>query len=77
METKMVDVTLHINEEIDARKREALRDSLLRTRGVLAADYQAARPHLVIIEYDPDVIESSEFVHIARQSGLHAQLIGM
>lgn len=77
MNTKMVDVTLHINEEIDTREREALRDSLLKTRGVLAADYQAAHPHLVIIEYDPDVIGSTEFIHIARQSGLHAQLIGM
>lgn len=77
MNTKMVDVTLHIDEEIGTEAREALRDALLHARGVLAADYHAAKPHLVVIEYDPDVIESSEFVHIAQQSGLHAQLIGM
>lgn len=77
MSNKMVDVTLHIDEETDPPVREALRDSLLQTRGVMAADYQAATPHLMIIEYDPDAIASSEFIAIANQCGLHAELVGL
>jgi len=77
MDNKMVDIMLHIDEEIDSQEREILRDTLLHTDGVMAADTHDTRPHLLIIEYNPDVIGSSEFIHIAQRSGLHAQLIGM
>ena len=35
------------------------------------------RPHLMLIEYNPDVLHSIEFVNAARDRGLHAELIGM
>ena len=77
MDNKMVDVTLHIDEHMDAALRETLRDNLLHLRGVMAADSNKARPHLMIIEYDPDVIEAMTFLDVARQRGLHAELIGL
>ena len=77
MDNKMVDVTLHIDEEIDIAMRETLRENLLHLRGVMAADSHKARPHLMIIEYDPDVIEAIKFLDLVKQRGLHAELIGL
>lgn len=77
MEHDMVDVTLHIDEELDSDEREALRDSFLHTRGVVAADSNAAQPHLMIIEYDPNVTNSNTILAVTKHRGLHAELIGM
>jgi hypothetical protein len=43
----------------------------------MAADSQARRPHLMIVEYDPDVVGARAFLDVARQRGLHAELIGL
>lgn len=77
MGEKMTDVTIHIDEKTSHEQREALRDHLLQHNGVMAADCRDETPHLMIIEYDPDVASSTEFLDIAKSSGLHAELIGM
>jgi hypothetical protein len=76
MTVSMVDITLHIDEETSHEDRERLRDKILGTDGVMAAAYHDEKPHLMIIEYDPDVVNSSAFIKIAQDSGLHAELIG-
>ncbi|MDH5233171.1 MAG: ATP-binding protein [Gammaproteobacteria bacterium] len=73
----MVDVTLHIDQNSSASERDGLREQLLEQDGVLAADFGSNTPHLVIIEYDPDKINSSAFVELAKNNGLHAELVGL
>ena len=77
MATKLAEVTFHIDEDTSHEEREQFRDTLLAMDGVLAAAYHDERPHLMLIEYDPGVIHSIEFVNTARDRGLHAELIGM
>lgn len=77
METKMVDIMLHINETTSHNDREALRNRLLEQKGVLAADYHDDKPHLMVIEYNPDVVEATTFVNIAKAKGLHTSLVGL
>ena len=77
MDVKMVDVTLHIDENTTHDKREELRDSLLNLDGVMAAVCHDEKPHLVIVEYNPDSIKSSEFIAAANKNGLHAELVGL
>jgi hypothetical protein len=77
MTIKMVDVTLHLDEDVSNEDREKFRDSLLDLNGVMAAASPDERPHLVTIEYNPDEINSSEFLKAAQGRGLHAELIGM
>jgi hypothetical protein len=76
MTEQMADITLHIDEETSHEGREKLRDKILGTDGVMAAAYHDEKPHLMIIEYDPDVVNSSAFIKITQDSGLHAELIG-
>ena len=77
MSNNMVDVTLHIDETLPHSARESLRDKFLAYEGVLAAAYHDKQPHLMVIEYDPDVTGSSEFIALANEQGVHAELIGL
>jgi hypothetical protein len=77
MDTKLAEVTLHIDEGTTHDERETFRDALLAMDGVMAAAYHDKTPHLMLIEYNPDVINSIDFVDAAKQHGLHAELIGL
>lgn len=77
MSDKMVDITLHIDEDTSHEDREGFRDTLLGMSGVMAASYHDEQPHLMVIEYDPDVIVPKEFVVAAKHRGFHTELIGM
>jgi hypothetical protein len=77
MDIKMTDVTLHIDENTTKTDRESLRDSLLNLDGVMTADYHDVKPHLMIVGYDPDTINSSNFLSVTKTRGLHAELIGL
>jgi hypothetical protein len=77
MSDKMVDVTLHIDEETSHEEREGLRDSLLGMSGVMAASYHDEQPHFLVIEYDPEIVVPKEFIVAAKHRGFHSELIGM
>lgn len=77
MSTKMVDVMLHIDENTTHDEREALRDKFLARDGVMAAAYHDERPHLLIVEYDPDVVSSNSLLETLKSIGVHAELVGL
>ena len=68
-------VTMHIDENTTHQEREEMRDALLKTDGVMAAAYHDDKPHLMVIIYDPAKAKSIDFVNLARDRGLHAELI--
>jgi len=73
---KMVDVTLHIDEEIGLDQREKLRDTVLGNDGVMAAAIQLKTPHVMIVEYDPDRVTSAQLLEMVTATGVHAELSG-
>jgi len=77
MDTKMVDVTMHLDEALTPTVRESLRDQLLAHAGVMAVDVHDDKPHLLMIEYDPDKTNSSDFLTLASGLGIHAELISL
>ena len=77
MSDKMVDVTLHIDEETSHEDRESIRDALMSMSGVMAASCHDEQPHFMIIEYDPEVVAAKEFIVAAKHRGYHSELIGM
>lgn len=77
MGTKMVDVMLHIDEDITRNERESLRDRVLARDGVMAAAYHDKTPHLLVVEYDPDVLSSKAILDIVETAGVHAELVGL
>jgi hypothetical protein len=77
MTDQMVDITLHIDEDTSNEDREKLRDKILGMDGTMAAAYHDEKPHLMVIEYDPNVVNSLAFVKVAQDNGLHAELVGL
>lgn len=77
MSDQMVDVTLHIDENTTHTDREQLRDKMLQKDGVAAALFHVDKPHLMIVEYDPQEIKASELAKAVQESGYHAELIGL
>ena len=77
MADQIADITMHIDESTTHEARERLRDELLSIDGVMAAAYHDEKPHLIVMAYDPDVVNSSTFVKTAQEQGLHAELVGL
>jgi len=77
MSDKMVDVMLHIDETLKQDELESVRDDILKLNGVLSAGYHNDKPHLMIIEYNPDDINSSDFLETVKNKGIHAELVGL
>ncbi len=77
MEQKMVDVMIHIDPETTHSDREALRDALLEQKGVDAAAYHDEKPHLIMIEYNPDVIKAENLLKVVTSRGIHGELVGL
>ena len=77
MSDQMADIMMHIDESTTHEDREKLRDELLRLEGVMAAAYHDDKPHLMVLAYDPVVVNSSAFLKAAQDHGLHAELVGL
>jgi hypothetical protein len=77
MEINMADVTLHVNETRSKADREQLEGMLRALDGVVSVANHDERPHLMVVEYNPDMTDSSSILTTARDSGIHAQLIGL
>ena len=67
--------TLRIDENTTHDEREGVRDALLGMDGVMAAAYHDEKPHLMVITYDPGLVEFIEFVNVTNNRGLHAEMI--
>ena len=77
MDIKMVDVTVHIDESVDHAGRERIADSLRALEGVLAAVSHDERPHLMVVEYNPDRVTSQAILSRVKSAGVHAELVGL
>ena len=76
-ESKMVDVMIHIDPDTDHDEREYLRDMLLKQSGVDAVAYHDDKPHLMLIEYDPDEVTSQQLLNVVLKRGIRAELVGL
>ena len=72
---KPIDIVIHINEELDKQHRATFSDSVEKIDGVVSASLQEARPHLMVVGYNPDEVKASDVINSVRKTGMHAQLI--
>ena len=72
----MADVVIHINESVDHDQRTAIADTVRAHKGVMAVSHHDEKPHLMIVEFDPDQVHAKELLQVTVDQGVHAQLIG-
>ena len=72
----MSDVTIHIDETLDSTTLQALQHDLYRIEGVEQIAAQQGRPHLMVVSFDHDLMNSAAILSSFTNQGLHAELIG-
>ena len=77
MDITLVDITIHIDETIEKSRRPELVDTVRQQDGVVSVGYHDEKPHLMIIEYNPEKISSKTLLQTIKDQGLHAELIGL
>ena len=74
---EMVDVEIHIDEAVNHERRTKIADTVRAHKGVMGVAHHDDKPHLMIIEYNPEAVSSHELVQVVRDQGVHAELIGL
>lgn len=77
MDIQLADVTLHIEDTLDADQQATVEEQLRALDGVVSVHTPDNRPHLTMVEYNPDKLNSSQVLETVRANGLSAHMIGM
>ena len=73
----LVDLLVHVNEPLESAERNALEEELRKCEGVIAPRFNEKTPHLLLVAYDPQAVDSRSLLDRVRLSGYAAQLVGM
>ncbi len=77
MDIKLVDVTLHIDETLNQEERAKIEASLRAIDGVISVHNPDDKPHLAVVEYNPEKTKSHDILECVTKQGVHAELIGL
>lgn len=73
----MADVVIHINESVDHDRRVEIADAIRAHAGVMGVAHHDEKPHLLIVEFNPDQVHAKDLLQVALGMGVHAQLVGL
>ena len=74
---EMVDVTIHIDESVDHERRVKIADIVRESKGVMGVAHHDEKPHLMIVEYNPEMVSAKDLLQLVRGQGVHAELVGL
>jgi hypothetical protein len=77
MNIDLADVTLHVDETLDSHGLADLEEAFRNREGVVSVHVDQKRPHLFVLEYNPEMVNSKDLLSITQFQGLHAELIGL
>ena len=77
MSMQLVDVTIHVDDDLDTTQRNTIDQQLRALDGVISVHNADKTPHLVTIEYDPEKLDSTQLLNTVMGTGVHAEMIGL
>ena len=77
MDIQLADVIVHIDETLENDRRAQIEDQLRAIDGVVSVHNPDDKPHLAIVEYNPEKTSSAVILHTVTTQGVQAQLIGL
>lgn len=77
MDIQLADVTLHIDETLDAGQRAIVEEKLRSIDGVVSVHNPDKTPHLTVIEYNPAKVKAGQLLETVKATGFHAEMIGL
>ena len=77
MSKTLADVLVHVDQTLSHDRLAALTKTIAAIKGVSTAEGHDAKPHLVIVTYDPAQVNSQDILGAVKAQGVSAELIGM
>ena len=71
-----IGLVLHVDDTLGEARRNRIEVALESEQGVSSAHFTERRPHLMVVEYDPDVTSSVHILEKVSGHSVHAELIG-
>jgi hypothetical protein len=71
-----IGLVLHVDDTLGQARREDIERAVGAENGVESAHFTERRPHLMVIEYDPDLTSSTNILSKVNHQSVHAQLVG-
>jgi hypothetical protein len=77
MDIQLADVVVHIDENLPKDQRAQIEVKLRAMDGIVSVHNPDDRPHLSVIEFNPDVSSSGAILEMVKGQGVHAELVGL
>ena len=77
MDIQLADVVVHIDQTLERDRRSEIERELRAIDGVVSVHNPDERPHLAIVEYNPDKTDSATILNTVTVQGVHAELVGL
>ncbi|MDO8447836.1 MAG: hypothetical protein Q7T10_03420 [Rhodoferax sp.] len=75
---KAVDVLIHVHPELSPIDRAKVEQEVAASVGVISANFDKhERPHLLIVQYNPDALQSSQILEMVKRLDPDASLVGL
>ena len=71
-----VEIIVHVDETLGESRRGDLVDALEEIDGIKSAEFCRLRYHLMLVNYDREVLSSQEVLTGVVAQNIHAELIG-
>ncbi|WP_462320710.1 ATP-binding protein [Halochromatium sp.] len=77
MDIQLADVLIHIDESLTADRRTSVETQLREIDGVVSVNNPDDKPHLTLVEFRPDKVDSKTLLEQVEAEGVHAELVGL
>ena len=77
MDIQLSDVTVHVDEDLDAARRGEVEQALQGLDGVDSVSNPDQTPHLLIVQFNPDKVGTASILSAVTSQGVHAELVGL
>lgn len=77
MSKSLADVLVHVDQTLSHDRLISLTSVIAALNGVATAEGHDAKPHLVIVTYDPEKVNSQNILATVKAQGVNAELIAL
>ena len=77
MDIQLADVIVHIDQTLERERRSEIEEHLRAIDGVVSVHNPDDKPHLAVVEYNPDKTSSAAILNTVKVQGVRAELVGL